>query len=96
MFKHKKIGQLSLRKDIRIPLDSDDDMVTFFDDKETEKAIKDYEYLLNKKQSTLDKYVQYLYTACELAKRDKVRVIEFVHNKNRNNKKQESLMNLLD
>lgn len=108
MFKHKKIGQLSLRKDIRIPPDSDDDMVTFFNDKETEKVIKDYEYLLNKKQSTLDNYVQYLYTACELAKIDKVytdcelakidkvQVIEIVHNKNRNNKKQESSMNLLD
>lgn len=96
MFKHKKIGQLSLRKDIRIPPDSDEDMVTFFNDKETEKVIKDYEYLLNKKQSTLDKYVQYLHTACELAKIDKVQVIEIVHNKNRNNKKQESSMNLLD
>jgi hypothetical protein len=96
MFKHKKIGQLSLRKDIRIPLDSDDDMVTFFNDKETEKVIKDYEYLLNKKQSTLDNYVQYLYTAWELAKIDKAQVIEIVHNKNRNNKKQESSMNLLD
>ena len=96
MFKHKKIGHLSLRKDIRIPLDSDDDMVTFFNDKETEKVIKDYEYLLNKKQSTLDNYVQYLHTACELAKIDKVQVIEIVHNKNRNNKKQESSMNLLD
>ena len=68
-------------------------MVTFFNDKETEKVIKDYEYLLNKKQSTLDNY---LYTACELAKIDKVQVIEIVHNKNRNNKKQESSMNLLD
>ena|SRR5215207_7836523 len=29
MFKQKKIGQLSLGKDIRIPLDSED-MVTFF------------------------------------------------------------------
>ena len=71
-------------------------MVTFFNDKETEKVIKDYEYLLNKKQSTLDNYVQYLYTACELAKIDKVQVIEIVHNKNRNNKKQASSMNLLD
>ena len=96
MFKHKKIGQLSLRKVIRIPLDSDDDMVIFFNDKETEKAIKDYEYLLNKKQSTLDNYIQYLDTACVLAKIDKVQVIEIVHNKNRNNKKQESSMNLLD
>ena len=34
MFKQKKIGQLSLGKDIRIPLDSED-MVTFFKDKET-------------------------------------------------------------
>ncbi|HSL13323.1 MAG TPA: hypothetical protein VK882_03620, partial [Nitrososphaeraceae archaeon] len=40
MFKQKKIGQLSLGKDIRIPLDSED-MVTFFKDKETEKTIKD-------------------------------------------------------
>ena len=96
MFKHKKIGQLSRRKDIRIPLDRDDDVVTFFNDKETEKVIKDYEYLLNKKQSTLDNYVRYLYTACELAKIYKVQVIEIVHNKNRNNKKQASSMNLLD
>src|SRR5688572_27380745 len=58
MFKQKKIGQLSLGKDIRIPLDSED-MVTFFKDKETEKTIKDYEYLLNEKQSTLDNYIQY-------------------------------------
>ena len=52
MFKQKKIGQLSSGKDIRIPLDSED-MVTFFKDKETEKTIKDYEYLLNEKQSIL-------------------------------------------
>ena len=45
MFKQKKIGQLSSGKDIRISLDSKD-MVTFFKDKETEKTIKDYEYLL--------------------------------------------------
>ena len=44
MFKQKKRGQLSLGQDIRIQLDSDD-MVTFFKDKETEKTIKDYEYL---------------------------------------------------
>jgi hypothetical protein len=79
MFKQKEIGQLSLGKDIRIPLESED-MVTFFKDKETEKTIKDYEYLLNEKQSTLDNYVQYLDTACELAKVDKVRVIEIVQN----------------
>ncbi|HEX6647736.1 MAG TPA: hypothetical protein VF047_11205 [Nitrososphaeraceae archaeon] len=61
MFKRKKRGQLSLGQDIRIQLDSDD-MVTFFKDKETEKTIKDYEYLLNEKQFTLDGYVQYLDT----------------------------------
>jgi hypothetical protein len=77
MFKLKKIGQLSSGKDIRLPLDSED-MVTFFKDKEAEKTIKDYEYLLNEKQSTLDNHVQYLDTACELAKIDKVKVIEIV------------------
>jgi len=49
-------------------------MVTFFKDKKTEKTIKDYEYLLKEKQSTLDNYVQFLETACELAKIDKVNV----------------------
>jgi len=83
MFKQKKIGQLSTGKDIRIPLDSED-MVTFFKDKETEKTIKDYEYMLNEKQSTLDNYVQYLDTACELAKIDKVKVIEIVQNNKKN------------
>jgi hypothetical protein len=77
MFKQKKIGQLSSGKDIRLPLDIED-MVTFFKDKEAEKTIKDYEYLLNEKQSTLDNHVQYLDTACELAKIDKVKVIEIV------------------
>jgi hypothetical protein len=74
MFKQKKIGQLSLGKDIRIPLDSED-MVTFFKDKETEKTIKDYEYLLNEKQSTLDNYVQY-WILPELAKIDKSRLLK--------------------
>ena len=59
-------------------------MITFFKDKETEKTIKDYEYLFNEKQSTLDNYVQYLDTACELAKVDKVRVIELVQNNKKN------------
>ena len=83
MFKQKKIGQLSLDKDIRIPLDSED-MVTFFKDKERETTIKDYEYLLNEKQSTLDNYAQYLNTAWELAKVDKVQVIEIVQNIKKN------------
>ena len=59
-------------------------MVTFFKDKETEKTIKDYEYLLNAKQSTLDNYVQFLDTACERAKIDKVKVIELVQNNKKN------------
>ena len=64
---HSNLLPNSLDKDIRIPLDSED-MVTFFKDKETEITIKDYEYLLNEKQSTLDNYVQYLDTVCELTK----------------------------
>ena len=65
------MGQLSIGvKDIRIPLDSQD-MITFFNCKETEKTIKDYEYLLNEKQLILDNYIQYLDTAAyELAKVD--------------------------
>ena len=59
-------------------------MVTFFKDKETEKTIEDYEYLLNEKQSTLDNYVPYLDTACVLAKIDKIKVIEIVQNNKKN------------
>lgn len=87
---NKKVEQLSIGQDIRIPLNSED-KVTFFKGKETEKTIKDYEYLLNEKQSTLDNYVQYLDTACELAKIHKVQIIEIV----KNNKKSESVTNLL-
>jgi hypothetical protein len=47
----------------------------------------------NGKQSTLDNYVKYLDTACQIAKIDKVQVIEIVRNKN---KKNESVTNLLD
>ncbi len=71
----KRIGRLSIGQDIRIPLDSED-KVTFFKGKETEKTIKDYEYLLNEKQSTLDGYVQYLDTDCELPKIEKVRLLK--------------------
>ena len=92
MFKQEKIGQLSKWKNNRIPLDSED-MVTFFKDKETEKTIKEYEYLLNEKRSTIENYIKYLDTACELARVDKVQVIEIVRNKN---KKNESITNLLD
>ncbi len=93
MFKQKKIGQLIEGKNYKIPLDSD--LVTFFNDRDAQKTIKEYEYLLNEKQSTLDNYVKYLDTACQLAKIEKVQVIEIVRNNNKG-KKQESAMNLLD
>ena len=88
MFKQKKIGQLIDGKNYKIPLDSD--LVTFFNDRDAQKTIKEYEYLLNEKQSTLNNYI-YLDTACELAKVDKVQVIEIVRNK-----KIDSITNLLD
>jgi hypothetical protein len=93
MFKQKKIGQLIEGKNYKIPLDSD--IVTFFNDKDAQKTIKEYEYLLNEKQSTLNNYIKYLDTACQIAKVDKVQVIEIVKNKG---KKQlnESITNLLD
>ena len=68
-------------------------LVTFFNNKDAQKTIEEYEYLLNEKQSTLDNYIKYFDTACELAKVDKVQVIEIVRNKN---KKNESITNLLD
>ncbi len=80
MFKQKKIGQLIDGKNYKIPLDSD--LVTFFNDKDAQRTIKEYEYLLNEKQSTLDNYIKYLDTACEHAKVDKLQVIEIVRNKN--------------
>jgi len=38
---NKKIGQVSLGKNIRVPFDSED-IVTFFKDKETEKTINSW------------------------------------------------------
>ena len=72
----------------------DSDLVIFFNDKDAQKTIKEYEYLLDDKQKSLDNYIKYLDTACQLAKIDKVQVIEIVQNKN--NKKHESPINLLD
>ena len=51
MFKQKKIGQLIDGKNYKIPLDSD--LVTFSNDKDAQKTIKEYEYLLNEKQSNI-------------------------------------------
>jgi hypothetical protein len=56
MFKQKKIGQLIEGKNYKIPLDSD--LVTFFNDRDAQRTIKEYEYLLNEKQLTLDNYVK--------------------------------------
>lgn len=67
--------------------------ITFFNDRDYQNTIKEYEYLLKKKQSTLDNFVKYLDTACQIAMIDKVQVIEIVRNKN---KKNESVTNLLD
>jgi len=52
MFKQKKIGQLIDGKNYKIPLDSD--LVTFFSDKDAQQTIKEYGYLLNEKQLTLE------------------------------------------
>jgi hypothetical protein len=73
----------------------DSDLVTFFSDKDAQKTIKEYEYLLNKKQLTLDNDIKYLDTACKFAKVDKVHVIEIVRKKDRY-KKYESINNILD
>ena|GEM_PF-1728941 len=48
MFKQKKIDQLvDGGKTYKIPFDSD--LVTFFNDKDAQRTIKEYEYLLNEK-----------------------------------------------
>jgi len=48
MFKQKKIDQLvDGGKTYEIPFDSD--LVTFFNDKDAQRTIKEYEYLLNEK-----------------------------------------------
>lgn len=66
------------------PLDSD--LVIFFNDKDYQNMIKEYEYLLNEKLSILDNYVKYLDTTCQLAKIDKIQIIEMIKKSNKNNK----------
>ena len=51
----------------------------------------EYEYLLNGETSNIGQLYKVLNTACELAKEDKVQVIEIVRNK-----KIKSITNLLD
>jgi hypothetical protein len=48
-------------------------------------------YTKIKRKNKMDNYIQYLDTACELAKVDKVQIIEMVRNK-----KSEFITNLLD
>ena len=60
---------------------------------DAQNTIREYEFLLNEKQSTLDNYVKYLDTACQIGKIDKVQVIDMVKNSKR---KQEAITNLLD
>ena len=82
MFKDKKIGQLSSGKDFKSPLEVDS-LATFYTDKEAAETIKGYEYLLQDKQQTLDNYIQYLNTACELGQLNKNHVIEIVQRNKR-------------
>ena len=57
------------------------------------KTIKEYhQYLLDDKQRSLDNYIKYLDTACEIATIYKIQVIEIVRNSNKV-KKQESACN---
>ena len=48
MFKQKKIGQLVEDKNYKVPLDSD--LVTFFNNSDVQKMIKEYEYLARNNQ----------------------------------------------
>ena len=83
MYKGKKIGQLNAGKGFNSPLEKDQSLEDFNNDKQIEETINSYEYLLQDKQHTLDSYVKYLDTACELGKLDKKQVIENVQRKQR-------------
>ena len=58
--------------------------------------IKEYQYLLDDKQRSLDNYIKYLDTACEIAAIYKIQVIEIVRNSNKVKKQESAIMNLLD
>ena len=83
MFEEKRIGMLASGKDFRVPLEKNETVDEFLDNKKTEQALKDYEYLLEDKQQTLDSYIRYLDAACELGNLDKRQVIEIVQRKQR-------------
>ena len=55
MCKQKKIGQLLDGKYLRTFIESDI-VVTFFAEKDAQKTTKEYEYLLNEKQSRYDHF----------------------------------------
>lgn len=55
MFKQKKICQFLYCKHLKTPLESDI-VVTFFAEKDAQKTTKEYEYLLNEKQSRFDHF----------------------------------------
>ena len=55
MFKQKKIGQFLYGKYLKTPLESDI-VVAFFAEKDAQKTTKEYEYLLNEKQSQFDHF----------------------------------------
>jgi hypothetical protein len=83
MYLEKRIGMLSAGKGFKMPIEKDENVNQFLDNKKTEQALKDYEYLLEDKQQTLDSYIKYLDVACELGKLDKKQVIEIVQKKRR-------------
>lgn len=80
MFKRKKIGSSTAGKGFNAPLETES-LDDFYKDKEIEETIKSYEYLLDLKQQTLDNYIQYLNTACELGRVNKVQIMDIVNKK---------------
>ena len=82
MFKQKKIGQLSLGNDISTPLNSEY-LITFFKDRD-KKKIKEYGYLLNENNQHLIIMFNICILLCDLAKLNRVQVIEIVQNNKKN------------
>ena len=83
MYHEKRIGMLAAGKGFNMPTEKDEGVDQFLENKKTEQTLKDYEYLLEDKQQTLDSYIKYLDIACELGKLDKKQVIEIVQKKQR-------------
>jgi hypothetical protein len=81
MYKDGKIGQLNTGKGFNMPIESKQSVASFYNDKQAAEAIKSYEYLLEDKQKTLDCYIQYLNTACEIGNINKIQVMDIVNKK---------------